>query len=986
VAAATLTLLPLTASAQSAFAGVVRDESGGVLPGVTVEAASPALIERVRNAITDEQGRYRIVDLRPGIYTITFSLVGFSTFVRRDLELPANVVLTINADMKVGGLQETLTVTGQTPVVDVQQAANTQVLTRDVQDELPTAHAYNSIAALAPGLRYATPDTGGSQMTNPTYLHGHGVNYSQTTYLVDGFSLNLYEANLPPYFNEALQSEISFTTSAIPAETAGGGYRQASSLKDGGNTFSASGYAGGTSGNWLATNISPEIIARGVRTGNSTKHVELFNASLGGPILKDKLWFLGAARSMSSAYRIANQPADVVLPNGQTLGTDSQDRVNDGGLRLTWQASQTVKFSGYFERYFKAYRAVAAGMDPQAAPVRDPAHAHTGMGNGKVTWTPSDHWLVEAGWGTAFQFLLNGTDLPYLNPPVGSPDWYALVRKTDTQLHFGDGCVLPTGCTTWGAPIENWTLEGRRDAKASVSYVTGAHNIKTGFVYDYGPNGTQTFLNGDVVANYVSGKPSSVTVFNAPIVAPMYVKYDIGAYIQDSWTLKRLTISPGVRVEWFDSYMRATDAPAGRFVPARSTPDTAYEPIFGPDVAPRFAVAYDLFGNGKAAIKGNVSKYYEELTGLASLYAAAGTSTDTRNWFDCALIPGTSTCSGQALSTNGDGIVQDNEVGPSTNPFFGQAPSRFPAPDLKRSYNWEYSVGVQLEVLPRMSVSATYFRRTWGNIRITKNSLVSPGDYTSFQTPMPSVSNDPAVSAIINPSQPVTVYNLNKARQPTFNTQLLDINAPNDKSIYNGVEVSFNGRFGSRGNVFANWNIERNLSVFCTYNGDPNGPMVPDLYNTNVGAIGISSVSNGGPFCDQRKYSVPFLQQFKILGNFPIWRGIETALVWQSNPGRERPITWTVPANLFPGGRTNSETVLLNPPGSLYEPRWNEFDINLRKNFKFGRHILTGEFDLYNAFNTAAILATLDSVGASLGTVTQTLNGRTPRIALQYKF
>ena len=204
VAAATLTLLPLTASAQSAFAGVVRDESGGVLPGVTVEAASPALIERVRNAITDEQGRYRIVDLRPGIYTITFSLVGFSTFVRRDLELPANVVLTINADMKVGGLQETLTVTGQTPVVDVQQAANTQVLTRDVQDELPTAHAYNSIAALAPGLRYATPDTGGSQMTNPTYLHGHGVNYSQTTYLVDGFSLNLYEANLPPYFNEAL--------------------------------------------------------------------------------------------------------------------------------------------------------------------------------------------------------------------------------------------------------------------------------------------------------------------------------------------------------------------------------------------------------------------------------------------------------------------------------------------------------------------------------------------------------------------------------------------------------------------------------------------------------------------------------------------------------------------------------------------------------------------------------------------------------------
>jgi hypothetical protein len=305
---------------------------------------------------------------------------------------------------------------------------------------------------------------------------------------------------------------------------------------------------------------------------------------------------------------------------------------------------------------------------------------------------------------------------------------------------------------------------------------------------------------------------------------------------------------------------------------------------------------------------------------------------------------------------------------------------------LKRSYNWEYTLGVQHELLPRVSVSATYFRRTWGNLRITQNSLIGPGDYTSFQTAMPSVANDPAVAAVINASDILTVYNLDKAKQPIFNTQLVDTNAPNDKSIYNGFEVGFSARFGSRGTVFGNWSIERNLSVFCTYRGDPNGPAVSDLYNTNSGTLGVSSVSNGGRFCDQRQFSVPFVQQFKTAGNFPIWFGIEIGLVWQSNPGRERPVTWTVPANLFPGGRTNTETIFLNAPGSLYEPRWNELDINLRKNFRFGRHVLTGELDLYNAFNTSAILATLDSVGASLGSVTQTLNGRMPRIALQYKF
>ena len=977
---------PLAASAQSVLAGVVRDESGAVLPGVSVEASSPVLIEKVRNVVTDDQGRYRIVELRPGNYRLTFSLSGFSTFVRDSIELRAGLVVTINADLKVGALEESVTVTGATPTVDVQQAANTQVLSRDVQDALPTAHAINSIAMLAPGLRYSTPDVGGSQMTNPTYLHGHGVNFQQTTYLVDGFSINLYEANLPPYFNEALQSEVSVTTNAIPAETAGGGYRQASTLKDGGNTFSASSYLAGTSGEWLAKNISDEMIRRGVRQGNSVKHVQLFNGTVGGPVMKDRVWFLFAARSMSSSYRPADMPDQVFLPSGEALGTDSQDRVTDQGLRLTAQASSTMRVSGYFERYYKAIRFVAPSTDPLAVAVRDPKHAHTGMGNVKWTWTPSSRWMVESGWGTAFQFLLNATDQAYLAPQRGTPDWHALTRKTDTALNKTLGCSLPNGCLTWGSPINSWTLEGRRDFKASVSYVTGTHNVKTGLVFDYGPNGVEQYLNGDLVQNYVAGRPSTVTVYNTPNRSKLYVRYDIGVYVQDSWTIDRLTLSPGVRVQWFNSNMEAAGSPAGRFKPATDFPAHAFDPAWGPDWVPRFAAAYDVFGNGKTAIKGNISKYYDELTGIANRYSAAGSQTDSRNWFDCHLTPGTSTCSGIVLPTNGDNIVQDGEIGPSSNPLFGQAPPRTPASDYERQYNWEYTIGMQHEVLPRLSVNATYFRRTWGNISLLDRTLISTADYTAFQVPTPSVTEDPDVAAVVNSGEMLTVYNLSVDKRSSSGIALVDRNAPDNKSIYNGVEVGFNARFGSRGTVFGHWNIERNLSAFCSSDDNPNGPLVADLYHTTAGELGVAVVSNGGRFCDQRKFGVPFLHQLKLAGNFPLWYGIETGVVWISNPGRDRPITWTVPANLFPGGRTQVETIVLNEPGSLFEPRWNQFDINFRKNFRLGAHTLVGEFGLYNALNASAILGTIDSVGTSLGRVTQTLNGRTPRIALQYRF
>jgi hypothetical protein len=168
-------LLPTVAYAQAQIVGAVRDESGGVLPGVTVEASSPAIIEKVRTAVTDEQGRYRIEALRPGLYRLTFSLTGFSTVARENIDVPSEVVVTINADMKVGALEETITVSGETPQVDVSSASRTQVMTRDIIDTLPVSRNVMSIGVLSPGVRQGTPDVGGSRMTEQDGLRAHGL-------------------------------------------------------------------------------------------------------------------------------------------------------------------------------------------------------------------------------------------------------------------------------------------------------------------------------------------------------------------------------------------------------------------------------------------------------------------------------------------------------------------------------------------------------------------------------------------------------------------------------------------------------------------------------------------------------------------------------------------------------------------------------------------------------------------------------------------
>lgn len=1002
-------VFPAVASAQSQFTGLVTDESGAALPGVTVEVSSPVLIEKVRSAVTDGTGRYTIVDLRPGVYRLSYTLAGFSTAIRDAVELPTNFVATLNVEMKVGTLEENITVSGATPTVDTQQAARTVTLGRELIDALPTTRSIQSVGQMVPGVRLSAPDVGGERILEASAMRAHGMGEVSQTMYVDGMNVSASDGGQLPYTNDQMDAEVSVRLSALPAEISSGGVNLNSIPKDGGNVFSGAAFLGGFMNAWQSDNISDDLRARGLSRANAMAHIRIFSASIGGPVVRNRMWFFFGTRHADADEIVADTPSEVILTAaqlnrtftdscsggdcipfglrpGDTERTQVQSYVRDVMVRLTTQLTQRNKFAVFFNRGWKDKdNEYGFGTDPVfASNVRDNKEGLYPWGYVKWTSTPSSKVLLEAGWAwsvyakTIDQKPYN--DLPYLldNGQV-NPAWIGNAARSDTALNRNPSCTLPGGCTLWWTGGQNnQQINARYPISGSASYVTGSHNIKGGFSWSFGPDRQHVSRQADLQQNYNNGLPQSVTVYSTPMFVNAYLVRDLGVFLQDTWTVRRLTVNPGVRVEYFNGKMNAISVPAGRFVPGRYFPEESNLPNWNNDIAPRLSVAYDLFGTGKTALKTSWSKYFAtDRTRFASRYARAGLVNENRNWFDTDLIPGTSTRSGIPRPTDNDDIAQDNEIGPSGQANFGQRATASYDPDIRRASNVEFTAGVNHEVMPRFAVGAFYYRRTFQNLTSNDRNQITLGDYSSFQTQMPSFANDPTLAGLMDPNEILTIYNLNPDKRPVYG-EILDRNGENN-SIYDGFETSFTARLPMGATLYGGWTIERMVGKYCDNNDNPNGSPT----TTEFGKV----VANGGRFCDESQFDVPFKSDLKIAGSTPLWWGINFAAVAQTYPGAERVITWVPPASAFPNGqRTNSETIILSTPGTVFQPRYNQLDINFRKNFRAGNKVFTAQFDLFNVTNSSSILTTNNSIGASLGEIQSILKGRMPRIAFQMKF
>jgi hypothetical protein len=293
-------LLPSMAWAQASIQGTVKDTSGAVLPGVTVEAASPALIEKVRTVVTDGNGRYQIVDLRPGTYSVTFTLAGFNTVKRDGVQVSGTAASSVDADLRVGSLEETITVTGEAPVVDTTSVTKQQVLNTDTVNALPTARNYFGLARMIPGTSGGGNDVGGSLIQDVGQsVTVHGSKNTDQRITANGVSTMTLQAGgniggQTPDVGSA--AEVTVDTTSLSADLPTGGVRVNFIPRDGGNTFSNNTFFSFTNDSLQGDNYSAELKAAGLGTPNRILSNYDLNESFGGPIKKDKVWFWFSTR------------------------------------------------------------------------------------------------------------------------------------------------------------------------------------------------------------------------------------------------------------------------------------------------------------------------------------------------------------------------------------------------------------------------------------------------------------------------------------------------------------------------------------------------------------------------------------------------------------------------------------------------------------------------------------------------------------------
>ena len=955
--------LPGAASAQSRITGVVTDSSGAVLPGVTVEASSPALIEKMRTTVTDDAGRYVIVDLRPGTYNVTFTLTGFSTFVRDGMALVSDFTATVNAEMRVGSLEETVTVSGESPTVDVQSTQRTTVLDRELLDAVPTGRTFFSAVALVPGVTVSEPNVGGAKTSINQRLYVHGGQPKDTTTDLDGMRIITMSdgGGDQADHNEGMTAEMTVQTSALGAEVARGGAHINFIPKEGGNTFNSSTYLGYSTGGWQSDNLG-DLLSQGLRQPDATDYVYFANVAGGGPIKRDSLWFYASYQDNANQNIVANS----FYRDGRP-GTFDQ-RLTNRSARITWQATPRNKISGLVDDNDKMidHEGRSDYVAGEADNGRIPRRKR--ILSAKWTSTVSNNLLVEAG-ALEHAYDAERKYQPGIAKERGTPEWYASAARQDITL-------------------EKWSVSHRRPLlnsynhhrflTSSVTYVAGPHTFKAGGQFGFGELGEDfPTTNADLNQRYRNGVPDSVVVHNTPTLNINRLNADLGFYMQDTWRVTdRLTLSPGLRFEYLNAQMVGASVPAGRFVPARSFPDIENLPNWF-NLAPRFGAAYDLTGDAKTALKGTVNKYNRSfLVDLAAQYNPLVLQTDTRNWRDCDFLPGTSTCSGLALPTNGDDIAQDNEIGPSNNRLFGAAANRHFDPDSKRPYDIEYTLGVEREVASGLSVGVTWIRKDSYDLQQTINRAINDSDYTSFQVPNPLLNGET-----------LTIYNLNPAKQGQVD--LLDTTADGSKAglHFTGFDVTFSARLPGGGNVFGGWAAGKLVHVNCQYVLFDGIDAYPFL--------SIASNPNTQRNCDQTQLDIPYRHGFKLAGTYPLPLGLMVGMSAVSLPGsligsavadQSLFTNWNVPANLFPGGRTQTVNVRLDEPGTQWLERWNQLDLNVRKTFSVGRVRFEPGVDVYNVFNTNPVLTENQQFGSSLGMPMRILQGRLMRLTTKIDF
>jgi len=835
-------LLPAPAFAQASLTGTVRDASGAVLPGVTVEAASPALIEKTRSAVTDNTGQYRIIDLRPGTYTMTFTLPGFSTVKRDNVVLIGSQILTIPAEMKVGGIAETVTVSAESPVVDVQSARREIVLQERVIQSLPVARAAGALLNITPGLN--VDNNGAALSPTMTFFNANsstinsGSVAGEGRMTINGFTVAAARSGgVSSYvYDTPNAEEVGIVVGGGLGESDIGGPVMNLVPKSGGNRFGGDAFTN-LAGEWSrGDNLTDELKALNPNLAQvpGIIHAHDYSASFGGPIKRDRLWFYGSYRALDTQTAMEGINANANAGNAARwdwVGSPIAARlVQDRQMligRLTAQIGRhRIRFNSEYQHRCEGTPLNVdtkgchnrgsdwIGLGNNLAPFQSPEATSTAARGyfdvpfylNQVSWTTpvTSKLLLEAGY-TPFRYN------PIFGhpPPDGITNLIPVTEQSNAvnpatgQRFAPQANYTYRGVQSWG-----WAV-GKTDGwQANLSYVTGAHNVKIGYQGNRLDQLDQTIANKTQLSyRFNQGVPNAVSYY-LPDFGRRTITSLHGFFAQDSWTYGRLTMQGALRYDRASSYapVELNGTTNSSFLnPTPIIIDQTPGVSSYNDITPRVGIAYDFFGTGKTAIKLNWGYY------LA--YAANDPPyTSTNPGFTVVRdVTNRQWNASVAAGGNGDLIVDCNLLNPATNgecaaatgtaPNFGRLGAATQVdPGVVSGWgvrpgDHQYTVTLQHELLPRVSVDGHYTHRTFHGFFVT-DDLNRRGNINSYYEKYTlTAPNDPRLSN--GGGYPITVFvptaAANAVAPRLFMSRESDY-GPERESLFDSVGFNVNAR------------------------------------------------------------------------------------------------------------------------------------------------------------------------------------------------
>jgi len=928
--------------------GRVTDNTGAVVPGVTVTIASPTLLQP-QVAITSETGSYQFTRIPIGTYSVRFELPGFKTRVSEGIQITIGFTAEINATMEISAVEETITVRGESPVVDTKTTTKTTSFTQEALQSIPSARDPWVMLERTPGITMDRVNVGGSQSGQQSSYISRGSSTGNNKWAIDGVDVTDMSATgaSPIYYDFDMLEEMQVTTGGADASQQTGGVGINFVTRSGTDVFRGSGRFYITSDKFESVNVSDEVRTAGAGSGAPIQNIKDYGFEVGGPIMKGKLWYWGSygkqdikagivgfylpteeCQAMKAA--LADDPlAYPVKDVWKCLGTDGT-KLNNYNWKIQYQIAQNNKFS---------FQNTWAAKEKNARNASDTRPIETTWRQGAVPSTygtygwdvgPSplwkagdqhiinDRWLIDAQWA----HLGNNFILDFHEPSLN-----------DVQATY----EITTGL--WGRSYARYGPYIRPTHSIDINtdyFLPGAlggdHAFKAGYRYRTARERTEGHYGGDGYARFRNGVASEAQLYRDQITN--YMLYTNAFYVQDTFTKDRLTLTLGFRYDRQTNETLSSEVPENSIVPnwlPAVTFDGAKSPSTFNDWSPRLGMTYDVMGTGKTLAKASFAIYYGQ--------RSPGQAVSPLNPVSLAYIrfPWN--------DANGDKFIQIDELDQTRILTYGgnynpDNPSQLTTtgsidPNVKNDRTREVIVGVDHQLMPGVAMSLSYIWRKYDQFQWNDTIDFGSSDYEAV-TFTPTCSNSSARC------ETVTYYQPTVPRPAPY----LYTNQPDRHRDFNGIELTFSKRYSNRWMMTASYAYNDAVDYWDSPNAYED-PTNIDKYN---GAQYAPESANSG--IDNVYTNAKWL--IKVSGMYTLPLDINVSGFYNARQGYPFPAAVQTPSRANRAGRAE---VLLDPLGDSRHPNLQTIDFRVDRPFTFGTVRVSPSMDVFNLGNVATVLA-----------------------------